>query len=117
MFSGAVLAVGLALFLEHLDNRIKTPEEIVEHLRIPCLGLVPLIFDKSHGSMAPLVNNGVPPNFSEAFKGVRTNVLFSSTEEGSRSLVITSTGPSEGKTLVATNLALSLAQVGTARHS
>jgi capsular exopolysaccharide synthesis family protein len=43
---------------------------------------------------------------------VRTNVLFASAEEGSRSIVITSTGPGEGKTVVACNLAIGLAQVG-----
>jgi capsular exopolysaccharide synthesis family protein len=52
----------------------------------------------------------VPPNFSESFRVVRTNVIFSSTPAGSRSLVVTSTGPGEGKTLVAANLAIALAQ-------
>jgi capsular exopolysaccharide synthesis family protein len=60
----------------------------------------------------PLINNGVPANFAEAFKGVRTNVQFSSAHEGSRSLVVASTSPGEGKTLVSTNLAIALAQMG-----
>ncbi len=111
MLAGGVLAIGFALFLEHLDNRIKLPEEITAYLGMPCLGLVPLILDKAHAA-SPLINNGVPPKFTEAFKGVRTNVLFSSSEEGSRSLLVTSTGPGEGKTVVATNLAMALAQAG-----
>jgi succinoglycan biosynthesis transport protein ExoP len=111
VLAGGVLAVGFALFLEYLDNRIKSPEEIIAHLGMPCLGLVPMIADKALASR-PLINNGVPANFSEAFRGLRTNVLFSSTEEDSRSLVVTSTGPGEGKTIVATNLALALAQSG-----
>src|SRR5207244_5437549 len=41
---------------------------------------------------------------------IRTNVLFSSVEEGSRTIVVTSTGPGEGKTVVSSNLALALAQ-------
>jgi len=48
----------------------------------------------------------------EAFRRLRTNVLFSSAEPGSRSLVVTSTGPNEGKTVVAANLAVALAQAG-----
>ena len=54
----------------------------------------------------------MPAHFSESFRTVRTNVLFSSADEGIRSLVVTSTGPGEGKTLVATNLAIGLAQAG-----
>jgi capsular exopolysaccharide synthesis family protein len=105
-----VLAIGVALVLEHLDNRIKTPEEITTHLNLPCLGLVPRLA-KAKITGAPLINNGVPPNFAEAFKGVRTNVQFSSAHVGSRSLVIASTGPGEGKTLVSTNLAIAMAQM------
>ena len=109
--AGLVLGIGFALVLEHLDNRIKTPDEITAHLSLPCLGLVPRIAKGKLNGM-PLINNGVPPNFSEAFKGVRTNIQFSSAHEGSRSLVVASTCPGEGKTLVSTNLAIALAQMG-----
>ena len=112
IFGGGVLALGFAIFLEHLDDRLTSPEEIRVHLGMPCLALVPMIPDKSLGATAPLVNNGVPANFAEAFKGMRTNVMFSSAGEGSRSLVVTSTGLREGKTTVSTNLAMALAQAG-----
>jgi capsular exopolysaccharide synthesis family protein len=108
---GAALAIGFALVLEHLDNRIKTPDEIAAHLHLPCLGLVPRLA-KAKYTGAPLINNGVPANFSEAFRGLRTSVQFSSAHEGSRCLVVASTGPGEGKTLVSTNLAIALAQMG-----
>jgi len=58
----------------------------------------------------PVMNNGVPQNFAEAFRAIRTNVLFSSTDDGPKTVVVTSTAPGEGKTLVATNLAIALAQ-------
>jgi capsular exopolysaccharide synthesis family protein len=73
--------------------------------------MLPTLGDKAVEAY-PLVNNGVPPNFSEAFRGIRTNVLFSSAQEGSRSIVVTSTAPGEGKSMVASNLAISLAQAG-----
>jgi capsular exopolysaccharide synthesis family protein len=82
----------------------------VKHLGLPFLGMVPALFDKTLEN--PLISNGVPNNFSESFRNVRTNLLFSSAQEGSRSIVITSTGPGEGKTVVATNLAVALAQAG-----
>ncbi len=110
LFGGATLAIGLAFFFEYLDNSIKSPEEMKQHLGLPFLGMVPALFDKAIEN--PLINNGVPPNFSESFRSVRTNLLFSSAEEGGRTVVITSTGPGEGKTVVATNLGVALAEAG-----
>jgi polysaccharide biosynthesis transport protein len=110
LFGGGTLAVGLAFFFEYLDSRIKGPDEIKQHLGLPFLGMVPALFDKAIEN--PLISNGVPNNFSESFRNIRTNLLFSSAEEGGRSVVITSTGPGEGKTAVATNLAVALAQAG-----
>jgi capsular exopolysaccharide synthesis family protein len=71
---------------------------------------VPALSEKA--AMNPLINNGVPPNFSEAFRAVRTNVLFSSADDGGRSIAVTSTGPGEGKTVISSNLAIALAQAG-----
>jgi capsular exopolysaccharide synthesis family protein len=112
LFGGGLLAAGLAFFFEYIDNRIKSPDEIKAHLGLPFLGLIPAIKLDSHSGASPMINNGVPANFAEAFRTVRTNVLFSSAEEGGRSLVVTSTAPGEGKTLVATNVAMALAQAG-----
>jgi capsular exopolysaccharide synthesis family protein len=112
LFGGALLAFGLAFFFEYVDNRIKSPDEIAAFLRLPSLGLIPALKANSWSGSEPLLSSGVPPNFAEAVRSVRTNVLFSSAEEGPRSLVVTSTGPGEGKTLVAANLAISFAQAG-----
>jgi polysaccharide biosynthesis transport protein len=110
LFGGSTLAVGLAFFFEYMDNRIKSPEEMKQHLGLPFLGMVPALFDS--GVDSPLINKGVPNNFSESFRAVRTNLLFSSADEGGRSIVVTSTAPGEGKTVVASNLAMALAQAG-----
>jgi capsular exopolysaccharide synthesis family protein len=96
-----------------VDNRIRTPQELKAHLAIPFLGMVPAVGKSRDASPNPLMNTtGIPANFNEAFKTVRTNVLFSSAEDGLRSLVVTSAGPGEGKSIVAANLAIALAQVG-----
>jgi hypothetical protein len=109
LFGGATLAVGLAFFFEYMDNRIKSPDEI-KQLGLPFLGMVPALFGTAIEN--PLISQRTPSNFSESFRNVRTNLLFSSAEEGGRSVVVTSTGPSEGKTVVAANLAVALAQAG-----
>ena len=110
--AGLVFAIGLAFGFEHLDNRIKTPQELKAHLGVAFLGMVPRLANDKDTQANPLLNQAVPANFAEAFKTVRTNVLFSSAEEGMRTLVVTSAGPGEGKSLVASNLAIAMAQAG-----
>jgi capsular exopolysaccharide synthesis family protein len=107
-FAGLVLALGLVFAFEYLDNRIKSPQELRAHLNLPYLGMIPAI--DASGPM--LINGGVPPNFAEAIRAVRTNVLFSSADEGVRRVVVTSAGPGEGKSMFASNLSVSLAQAG-----
>lgn len=112
VLAGGFLAFGLAFFFEYLDSRIKSPDEIRVHLGLPSLGMIPAVDPKAWKGREPLISTGVPPNFAEAFRTLRTNVLFSSAEEGARHLVVTSTGPGEGKTMVAANLAIGFAQAG-----
>lgn len=111
LLGGAVMAILTAFFVDYLDNRIKSPDEIRSELGLPLIGLVPYAAAKNHGGKFPLINNGVPAKFSEAVRAVRTNVLLTAGNRG-RSLVVTSTAPTEGKTVVATNLAMALAQAG-----
>ena len=109
---GGILAIALAFFFEYVDSRIKTPDEIKTYLGLTPLGMVPAVEPGSWQGNGPLICNGVPSGFAEAIRAIRTNVLFSSAEEGARTLVVTSTAPGEGKTMIAANLAVGLAQAG-----
>ena len=106
--TGLLLSLGLVFFFEYLDNRIKSPQELRATLNVPFLGMVPAVA----GDQQALITEGVPPNFAEAIRSIRTNVLFSSAEEGAHVVVVTSAGPGEGKSVVSSNLAVSLAQAG-----
>ena len=108
---GALGAMGLAFFLDYLDNKIKSPEEIKHHLGLPFIGMIPNVRD-ANVSAAQKPGDGVPAHFAESFRTIRTNVLFSMPEDGRHCLVVTSTAPGEGKSLVASNLAIALAQAG-----
>lgn len=112
-FFGALFGIGLAFFMEYLDDRIKTPDEIKAYLGLPFLGMVPVITKKEATEGRPLLHKRetVSPMFSEAFRAVRTNVIFSA-EQRAHSIVVTSTGPGEGKTVVSSNLAIGLAMTG-----
>jgi len=110
-FGGLILGIGFAFFFEFVDSRIKSPEEIKATLGLPSLGMLPAL-GKRWMDAAPLLSTGLPPNFSEMLRTIRTNIIFSSSEEGPRTLAITSTGPGEGKTMVASNLAVGFALTG-----
>jgi capsular exopolysaccharide synthesis family protein len=111
LFGGAFLGIGLAFLFDHLDNRLKTPEELEKELGVPSLGIIPVTAGIA-GKPNPLISDGAPAAFAEAFRTLRTNILFSAADGGPRSIVVTSTAPSEGKTMVAGNVAIGLAQTG-----
>ncbi len=111
-FGGLLLALGLVFGVEYMDSRIKTPDEVRAHLDLPFLGMIPAITSAGETGETPLLDADVPPAFSEAIRSVRTSLLFSTADEGARSVVVTSTGPHEGKTLVSSSLAIALAQAG-----
>jgi capsular exopolysaccharide synthesis family protein len=105
---GLVVAVGLAFGIEYLDDTVKTPDDITRRLRIPLLGLVPAI----RGERVPLLSEPVPHDFGEAFRSLRTSLVFTSSGEHTRIVAVTSSQPLEGKTTTAANLALALALGG-----
>ncbi len=102
------LGVGLAFLVEYLDDTIKTPEDVTRRLRLPLLGLVPAV----RGEHAPVLTRSVPHDFGEAFRSLRTSLVFSSGGQGPRMIGVTSTQPLEGKTTTACNLAVALALGG-----
>jgi capsular exopolysaccharide synthesis family protein len=111
LVAGLSVALGLVFFVEYLDSRLKTPNDLKAYLGVPFLGLVPAAA-RSKQDPNPLIIAAAATNFAEAFKSVRTNVLFSTAEDGLRTLVVTSAGPGEGKSTCSANIAIALAQAG-----
>ena len=110
LLGGVFLAVGLAFFVEYFDNRLKTPAAVETHLRLVSLGAIP----RKRRTLRigrRLVDYSTPSPLVEAFRQLRANVLFAS-PDGLKSVVVTSASPTEGKTIIAANLALGLAQAG-----
>ncbi|HVZ23991.1 MAG TPA: polysaccharide biosynthesis tyrosine autokinase [Vicinamibacterales bacterium] len=110
-FAGVVLAFGLAFGFEYLDSRIKTPDEIKTQLRLPLLGFVPEVIRRKEDER-PIITGSVPSAFLEAVRSIRTNVLYSSADGAVKAIAVTSAGLSEGKTILASNLAVAIAQAG-----
>jgi capsular exopolysaccharide synthesis family protein len=109
ILAGLTLALGLAFGLEYLDDTVKTPEDVTKRLRLPLLGLVPAV----RGTHVPLLTETVPHDFGEAFRSLRTSLVFTSGGEQGRVLAVTSSQPLEGKTTTACNLAFALALGGS----
>jgi capsular exopolysaccharide synthesis family protein len=107
--AGIIVAFGLAFGIEYLDDSVKTPEDITRRLKVPLLGLVPAI----HGDRVPVLSEVVPHDFGEAFRSLRTSLVFTSGSEHTRVIAVTSSQPLEGKTTTAANLALALALGGS----
>jgi succinoglycan biosynthesis transport protein ExoP len=109
---GLILGVMLALLLEYLDNTIKNAEDVDVKLRQSMLGQLPRIKGKIEaGDLQIAFIKDKDPGFSEEIRSIRTGVMLSSIDAPHKVLLVTSSIPGEGKTSVATNIALALGQV------
>jgi capsular exopolysaccharide synthesis family protein len=105
---GLGIGIGLAFFLEYLDNTLRVPDDVRRHLGAPLLGVVPEVNDRKAGRVIGLNSNLQSP-FVEGYRIVRTALRYSWPDRRSRVIVVTSTAPGEGKTLTSVNLAATLA--------
>src|SRR5262245_20564602 len=118
LFLGAFLGVGLAVLFERLDNTVKTPDDVTSHLNLPFLGMVPSVGLANGSSMdgdgtgLPLVAREPQSAAAEAYRVVRTNLIFSSPGNKGRVVLFGSAHPGEGKTTTVANLGAALAQNG-----
>jgi succinoglycan biosynthesis transport protein ExoP len=137
--AGLACAIGVAFLQEHLDNTLKTSEDVEHFLQLPALAMIPAVesLNGHRRGVYGLYGRPKPPEvtlgkplahvapwyridetspecsmLSEAFRSLRTSVLLSSAGRPPRTLLVTSAQPAEGKTTVSTNLAISLAQLG-----
>jgi len=109
-FAAIAVGLGLVLLFEYLDDTIKSREDFDRYVGLPFLGFIPRIEgkDATNPDLAADARSGTA--IAEAFRAVRTSILFSRGDKPVRSILVTSAGPGEGKTTVATNLAITLAK-------
>jgi tyrosine-protein kinase Etk/Wzc len=134
---GLLLGTGLAFLLEHLNTSIRRPEEVESVLHVPGLAVIPRLTEgpeASRGRLAGLLGSGrhkhptqseaarrsaamlgTAQPFSigiEAFRMLRTSLVWADGGEQLRTLVVTSAAPGEGKTITSANLAVTYAYEG-----
>lgn len=106
--AGLLLGIGFAFLRETLDRRIKSREEVKAIFGDALLGVV-----HHAGDTKPPAPGAVEHDSSmEEFRILRANIALSSPPNGGRALLVTSGVPGEGKTWVATRLAIAMASAG-----
>lgn len=103
--------VGLAFFLEYLDNTVKSPEDIEDRYDIPVIGTIGLFKNKKETVVETVLKQSSSP-LSENFKSLRTSVFLSSADRPPKNLLVTSMSPGEGKSSVSASLAATVAATG-----
>ncbi len=128
LFLSILFGIGLALFLEYLDDTINSTEEVENYLQLPALAAIPAMESMPKRKLLLVGANQEDPedrskselliyadsrsSLAEAYRQLRTSILLSTAGHSPKSLLVTSSLPSEGKTTTATNTAISLAQTG-----
>lgn len=109
---GLAVALGLALFFNFLDDSVKSQEDVENFLRLPFLGYIPNI--KSASIVERDLQSHLHPTSSpaEGFRTLRAAISLAKNADKLRVLAFTSTIPSEGKSLVASNFAIVTSQTG-----
>src|SRR4029079_9107345 len=115
--------IGLAFLLDYLDDSVRTSEDVSRHLGLPTLALIPHYLNTDKKKLLSVANgNGAVATaalitmderhspMAEAYRHLRTSLLFSSAGKPPKTILITSSQPAEGKTTTAINTAITLAQ-------
>jgi succinoglycan biosynthesis transport protein ExoP len=102
---GLVVGVGLAFFIEYLDTSVKTIDDVERSLQAPVLGVIPQ-------NVGLLIEEGAESPHAEAYRVLRTNLLFSRKDDKLNTVAVVSAGAGEGKSTTVFNLAAVFAQSG-----
>ncbi len=126
---GLVGGVGLAFLFEYLDTSIRDPREVEALLRVPTLGLLPTRSalpahldgrplgagdgpPGAHGAFALVSHQATSSILAEAFRNLRTSVVYATPDRPPKTMLVTSLQQQDGKTSISTNCAITLAQLG-----
>jgi non-specific protein-tyrosine kinase len=108
---GAMIAIGAAFLIEYLDDTVKSPDDVTRVSGLSTLGAIARLKDAgAERQLIAWLQSKAPE--SEAYRTLRTNIQFSSVDKPIRTLIVTSSGPSEGKSTTSANLAIVMAQTG-----
>ena len=102
---GLIVGVGLAFFIEYLDTSVKTIDDVERAFQAPVLGVIPQ-------NVGYLIDEGPESRYAEAYRVLRTNILFARKDDKLTTIVVVSAGAGEGKSTTTLNLSTVFAQAG-----
>ena len=105
VFVGLMVGIMLAFFIEYLDTSVKTIDDVERALQAPVLGVIPT-------NVGLMLEEGPDSPHAEAYRVLRTNLLFSRKNPDLNTLTVVSGGAAEGKSTTVFNLAVIFAQNG-----
>ncbi|MGW0455896.1 polysaccharide biosynthesis tyrosine autokinase [Gordonia sputi] len=109
--SGAVVGVGIAFWRVRMDRVLRTPSQLEDSGRV-VLARVPSFQDAELGPRGVVDFHSGSSPAAEAYRKLRTNILLANVDNQVRQIVVSSSGPADGKSETALNLAVSLAEAG-----
>jgi non-specific protein-tyrosine kinase len=112
VMAGGIIATGIIVLMEYLDNTVKATADFTSLVGGPLLAAVNIVPKLAPGRKQLFVLDQPKGGAAEAIRLLRTNIEFASATREIATLGITSPNPGEGKSTVAANLAVTLAQAG-----
>ena len=109
---GAALAIGCAYLIEFIDNTIRTTDQVSEELGVNALSIMPLLPETGAKQTKLIMLDEPYGPAAEAFRSLRANLRFASVDRPLALLQVASPGQGEGKSFVAANIAVAMAQAG-----
>ncbi|MBK7999627.1 MAG: polysaccharide biosynthesis tyrosine autokinase [Verrucomicrobia bacterium] len=103
---GLAMGIGVAFFIEYLDTSVKTIDDVERAMQAPVLGVIPQ-------NVGYLISEGPDSPHAEAYRVLRTNILFSLKDPKLNTITVVSAGAGEGKSTTIFNLATVFAQNGS----
>jgi capsular exopolysaccharide synthesis family protein len=103
-FTVFLVSVGIIFLIDYMDNTIKTEKDVERYIKVPVLSTIPYTKSKVFDLESPV---------SENYRSLRTGIKFATFEKDIKTIVVTSVGPSEGKSTITQNLGTLMAASGS----
>ncbi len=113
LIGGLLLGMGILFLLDRADDRLASSSEMIEQFAEPILGQIPDVADtRTESGLALLHDDDTRYMFAEAFRSLRSSLIFMPNQTELKTLIVTSAIPNEGKSTVASNLAITMSAAG-----
>ncbi len=113
LLTGLLVGLLIVVLLDRADDRLASSSEVLQHFTEPILGQIPDVVESRGPAGLPLLHaDDERYTYAEAFRSLRSSLVFMPNQSELRTLLVTSAIPNEGKSTIATNLAITMAASG-----